>query len=392
MKVLIYGYGWSGQSALSLFGALGFECYVVDEKLDTDTIVDKRFIALKEALSQSFDLILVCIVNEEVAREVAKKLYKQGISKDRVRYFQTYSYQEKMSRMLKHFFGSAEEVLQDCLSESLTMPLLHSKILALQNAYFKDKRDSAESLAQWGDKIRAKFPNQSIFSMLYTTSIAQKSLGHIAYPGFNIIPSQDKTEDKNFYFIQEVDFESLKNRPKDVKLIACFGNSALRTEYLPLENTITYYLQKHLGSEKFIVVNFGVSGYTTYEQIMLYNALIYPLKPEIVLSFFAGTDFRISYVCCDYLLKKHNIIYSPYFNERPYKIFANSDLPLYCELGTSNKVNPAIQDKEIIGAILERLEQFYLQVVRGGGAIPCLYPAFTSLQVRMEQRRERNAS
>lgn len=367
MKVLIYGYGWSGQSALSLFDALGFECYVVDEKLDTDIISDKRFIALKEAVSQSFDLVLVCIVNEVIANQAAKKLYKQGISKDKVRYFQTYHYQEKMSKMLKRFLGSAEEVLQDCLSESLTMPILHSRILALQSAYFKDKRDSAESLAQWGDKIRAKFPNQSIFSMLYTTSITKKSLGHIAYPGFNIVPSQYKTGDKNFYFIQEVDFESLKNRPKNIKLIACFGNSALRTEYLPLENTITYYLQKHLGSEKFIVVNFGVSGYTTYEQMMLYNALVYPLKPEIVLSFFAGTDFRIGYACCDYLLKKHKMIYSPYFNEKSYKTFANSDLPLYCELGTSNKANPAIQDKEVIEAILERLEQFCLQVVRGGG-------------------------
>lgn len=391
MKVLIYGYGWSGQSALSLFGALGFECYVVDEKLDTDTILDKRFIAPKEALSQSFDLVLVCIVDEKVAREVAEKLYKQGIPKDKIKYFQTYHYQEKMSKMLKHFFGSAEEILQDCLSESLTMPILHSKILALQSAYFKDKKDSAEYLAQWGDKIRAKFPNQSIFSMLYATSITQKYLEHIAYPCFNIVTSQDKTGDKNFYFIQEVDFESLKNRPKDVKLIACFGNSALRTEYLPIENTITYYLQKHLKSEKFIVVNFGITGYTTYEQLMLYNALIYPLKPEIVLSFFAGTDFRIGYACCDYLLKKHNIIYSPYFNERAYKIFANSDLPLYYELGTSNRVNPAIQDEEIIGAILERLEQFCLQVVRGGGQIHCFYPAITSMQVGMEQRREKNA-
>ena len=32
-KVLIYGFGWSGQSALGFFSALGFECYVVDDAL-----------------------------------------------------------------------------------------------------------------------------------------------------------------------------------------------------------------------------------------------------------------------------------------------------------------------------------------------------------------------
>lgn len=390
-KVLIYGFGWSGQSALSLFSAIGFDCVIVDDRLDCETIQDARFLTLQNALSQSFDLYLVCIVNVAIADRVATNLCKQGILKEKIKYFQTYKYKAKMSHLLKHFFGSSKEVLESCLSESITMPILHSKILALANAYFKEKRESAQEIAQWGEKIRSKFTHQSIFSMLYSTSISKMSLDHISYPCFNVVPSQNKVEDKNFYFIKKIDFETIKNRPKDLKLIACFGNSALRVEYLPLEQTITSYLQRIIG-DKFIVVNFGVSAYTTYEQMMLYHALVYPLKPEIVLSFFAGTDFRIAYACCDYLMKQHDIIYSPYFYEKSYKTIAQSDLPLYCENGTSHKINPHIQNEEIIKAILVRLEQFHAQVCGGGGQICCLYSALASLQVRMEQGGKRNAS
>ena len=392
-KVLIYGFGWSGQSALSLFSVIGFDCAIVDEQLEIEMTQDVRFIAPKEILSKSFDLYLVCVMNNKVADEIATKLCKQGIHEEKIRYFQTFQYKEKMSYLLKHFFGSAEEVLEDCLKESITMPILHSKILALENAYFKDKRDRVQNLVKWGEKIRSKFLNQSIFSMLYSSSISKKYIDHISYPCFNIAPSQYKTNDKNFYFIERIDFEAIKNRPKDVKLVACFGNSALRVEYLPLEQTITSYLQKIIG-DKFIVVNFGVSAYTTYEQMMLYHALVYPLKPEIVLSFFAGTDFRIAPVCCDYLMNQHDIIYTPYYYERNYKSFARSDLPLYCENGTRHEANPRVQNEKIIKAILARLEQFRTQVelAGGGGQICCFYPTLAPLQVRMEQRGERNAS
>ena len=367
-KVLIYGFGWSGQSALGFFSALGFECYVVDDALKPKWTLETRFITKEQALAMDFDLYLVCIMQDDVAQRVISMLHQQEITEEKIKLFQTYEYQAKMSHLLKSMFGNAQEILRSCLQESCKMPILHSKISAILKLYYQENSTSMQALAQKGDEIRVDFDEQSVFSILCSTSLQQRSLSHIAYPCFNVAISKDKTVDKNFYFVQKINFEAIKNRPKSIKLVACFGNSALRVEYLPIENTITSYLQEILGSN-FIVLNFGIQGYTLYEQMMLYHALIYPLKPEIVLSFFAGTDFRIGRICDVYLIKKHQMLYVPYYYEKIYKNFAMSNLPLYCE---TQEADAKINDGDIIDSLLARLEQFHAQVASvvaaGGGA------------------------
>lgn len=385
-KVLIYGFGWSGKSALEFFEAAGFECKVIDDNLKLRWKLESRFLTKEQAFVMDFDLYLVCIIQDDIAQSVALTLQEQGIPKEKIRFFQTYEFQAKMSHFIKVMFRNAEEILENCLSETDKMPILHSKISAILHLYYREKIDSKQDLIQKSSNIRADFDNQSVFAILYSTS-TQRYVSHIAYPGFNV-GSQDKPEDKNFYLVQKIDFMAIRNRPKDIKLVACFGNSALRVEYLPIENTITSYLQERLGKQ-FIVLNFGITGYTIYEQMMLYNALVYPLKPEIVLSFFAGTDFRIGYVCDEYLVKKHQILYTPYFYEKTYKSFTMSALPLYCDM---QEINSGISDEDIIESVLIRLEQFRTQVVGGGGRICCLYSALTPLQAKMERGGKRNAA
>ena len=216
--------------------------------------------------------------------------------------------------MFKEYFSNAEEVLQEWLQESQDMPELHYKLDKMQEVYLQQRVMKVQNLAEWRVEVDKLLPSQSIFSKIYLSTFVKSRIDHIAYPGFSVGVSMYKTEDKDFYFVKKIDFKALINRPKHIKLIACFGNSALRVEYLPYEESITAFLQKEVV-DSYVVLNFGVTGYTIYEQLMLYNALCFELKPEIVLSFFLGTDFRTGLISCDVLVKKHKILYSPWWNE-----------------------------------------------------------------------------
>ena len=364
-KVLIYGFGWTGQSMLQLCVKIGFECKVLDDNINLDFTQDDIFIDQK-GITENFDIYFVCIINKESAKEAYNKLKDAGIPKVKIKFISTYGYKNKMAFLVREYFKEPSQVLKKWLEDDQSMTYFHSQMKAMLNEYYQIKKSNADSLLEWSNKIRSTMIGQTIFAKLYTSALIKSDLAHIAYPGFNIGISFEKKEDKNFYFVQKIDFEAIMQRPKDVKLVACFGNSALRVEYLPLEDTITAFLQKKLG-KKYIVLNFGVTGYTIYEQMMLYNALVFPLKPEIVISCFGGTDWRTGIVSCEHLVKTHKMTYTPGFYEYAYKKVTKSELPLYSEIGNDRKdINNNILDDDVNEAIAFWLRQFNL-VPRGGG-------------------------
>ena len=52
-RVLIYGFGWCGQSAFALCNDLGFEVSVVDDGMDYGFTQDERFLTFEEMLHQT---------------------------------------------------------------------------------------------------------------------------------------------------------------------------------------------------------------------------------------------------------------------------------------------------------------------------------------------------
>ena len=376
-KVLIYGFGWSGQSMLELCSKLGFECRVVDDGINLEFTQNDIYMDSKEIASVDFDIYFICCVQKEMRDAIFQKLQCLNIPKNKVKFIQTYAYKNKMSFLLPEYFGNLEQTLQEWLQEPQEMPDFHKKMQAMQEHYFKTKAVSSQSLLEWRSEIDALIPNQNVFSKIYLSTLIKSGLNHISYPGFSVGISFDKTEDKDFYFVKKIDFEAIKNRPSNVKLIACFGNSALRVEYLPYEESITAFLQKEVG-DSYIVLNFGVTGYTIYEQLMLYNALCFELKPELVISFFLGTDFRSGLVGCDVLVKKHKILYGPWWAEGDYKKTTQSEMPLFSEMGNNLKaVNTNITFNAINAAMKMRLEQFKSIVCGGGGnSLPLSSPYF----------------
>ncbi|MDE5602340.1 MAG: hypothetical protein K2I71_00235 [Helicobacter sp.] len=366
-KVLIYGFGWSGQSMLQLCLKLGFECKVVDDGLNLAFTKDDVFMDPKELISHSFDIYFICCVEKEVSDTIFQKLIKFKIPKDKIKFIQTYAYKPQMSFLLKEYFPNAKQALQEWLEERQDMPDFHKKLQKMQESYFEKKAISSQNLLEWRKQVDSLIPNQTIFSKIYQSTFVKSRLDHIAYPGFSIGTSMYKSEDKDFYFVKKIDFDALINRPKHIKLIACFGNSALRVEYLPYKESITAFLQKEVG-DSYIVLNFGVTGYTIYEQLMFYNALCFELKPELVISFFLGTDFRTGLISCDVMVKKHKILYSPWWAEGDYKKTIQSEMPLFPEMGNNPEaMNNHITFNDINAAIKMRLEQFKAIVSAGGG-------------------------
>ncbi|MDE7255752.1 MAG: SGNH/GDSL hydrolase family protein, partial [Helicobacter sp.] len=260
-------------------------------------------------------------------------------------------YKPSLRPLLAQYF-TKESVIALWLADDVES--FHKQLFALASAHIANRPKAAESFALRQNMSRNS--PQSVFAALHSAS--PKEVDCIPYPGFNIHVECDRELiDKDFYLIEPIEWESLRNRPKDIILIAMMGNSALRVPYLPVTDTIPRLLQKQLNgaSQKIIVLNFGIAGYTIYEQMMFYTAIVALLRPEIVISMFGGTDWRTGTMNDTLLLKNFQMCYTPGFYEYSAKRLLQSSLPLFTELQIPN---PEISDDDVNAAILTRLRQF----------------------------------
>ncbi|MCL9822729.1 hypothetical protein [Helicobacter colisuis] len=260
--------------------------------MDISLTQDIRFIEFCD-LRAEYIIYFICTTKEDIALKMFKKLLNLGVDEHRIKFFENETYHRKMSFLIEKFFPQRKEVLQEWLNEERMMPRLHQTLHNLLKEYRISKQKTGEDDLKKYKRVCSNFRDLNIFSKLYETALVKAGLGKINYPGFNIGISYNKTQDRNFHFIKPIDFDRIANRSRDEKLIVCFGNSALRVEYLPVEQSITGYMEKYLKGRKYIILNCGVTGYTIYEQLMLYNALIYPLKPDVVVSFFWGQILEV---------------------------------------------------------------------------------------------------
>lgn len=396
-RVILYGFGWVGQSVLAFCEAMGFECRIVDDGIDQSLTCDERMAGI-EVFREPFALCLITVRDEETAQKILVKLQKLGIHESVVRHVFSFDYRPSMAYLVHDFFDSAQKLLEDWRGESFMLPNFHLKLAQFVDSYRKKRTERNQKLSRFRAQVDLALPRHSVFAKMFHIEPTKGRLSHIPYPGFNVHIATERA-DKNFFF-EEVDWDCIHHRDADAKLIACFGNSALRLNYLPLSETIVENLRRELQNfapqQKFIVLNLGISGYTIYEQMMLYNALIYPHSPDIVLSFFGGTDWRTGIVSCEILLKTHRMTYTPGYYEYQAKSFfqqtslvQTNQLPLYTELEIPN---PKISDADVNIAITTRLRQFHDIVLGGGGQICCIYPAAFAMQKSLDERRERYAA
>lgn len=391
-KILIYGYGWVGESALEFFLSFDFYVRVYDDKLDFSrkSIFDENFISGELDLLE-FDLVIIAVFENHKACRLKDKLLRVGVREDKIKNFRSQNYTKNMKYLNFEYFGSATELFLFIQKDNFVLDNFHQKLQNLIHKHYANKvnRGVLETRIAF-DALEER----SVYAKMYETAPKIWDSTYLNYPGFYIANSKSHDGDQDFYFVKKIDFEALASRDRKIKLVACMGNSALRVDYLSYEDTITGILQKELGRE-FIVVNFGVTGSTLYEQFLLYNALVYPLKPDIVLTFFGGTEMRCAVSSCDVLIKRHKMVYVPQAWEESCKMAIQSKLPLYSEMAKiSNAINHKVCVSDVVEAVNERLRQFERAVVSGGGGgqILCLYSTPIALQVKMDKGRARDAA
>ncbi|MDA3967574.1 hypothetical protein [Helicobacter sp. WB40] len=371
-KILIYGYGWSGFCAYEFLKNFDFDLYVVDDNLDFSVIgmLDCKFTTLKDISLDEIDLVFISTFHKEPTLKIRDKLISLFVDESKIKHFYNESYKNSVQYLLASCFPNTDSLFTELKESDFELEEIHIKIENIVKKHRELKLQRSMEAKKLRDKIDNTINNATIFSKIL--SLSKKSLDlsgtWINYPGFCVVKSNNKKHDDNFYFIEKIDFESVSQRDKDTKLIACFGNSALRVEYMDFSKSITGYMRESLG-DSYIVLNFGVTGYTIYEQMMLYNALVYPLKPDITLSFFAGTDFRVSSVSDSMMVKRHKMIYTTGVYEYLYKKSVESKMPLWTEMGNlEDGINKEISYEDTINAIESRLRQFNAIVSAGGGA------------------------
>jgi hypothetical protein len=95
------------------------------------------------------------------------------------------------------------------------------------------------------------------------------------------------------------DVEHTKSKPSDSLRIAILGDSYAEASQLPMKQAFWYVLQEELrgcntlGGRKVEVINFGVSGYGTAQELMALRHHVWEYSPDIVLlAFTTGNDIR----------------------------------------------------------------------------------------------------
>ena len=84
MKVLIYGFGWSGKATLELCESMGCDCYVIDDSLDISNFNDTRFITYEMLENRVlkgdiFDLYWIAVSGKsEIVLKIQNKLLSCG--------------------------------------------------------------------------------------------------------------------------------------------------------------------------------------------------------------------------------------------------------------------------------------------------------------------------
>ena len=118
------------------------------------------------------------------------------------------------------------------------------------------------------------------------------------------------------------DREHKKNKDENTFRIAVLGDSFAEARSIPMEKTFWFLLQSELNfcklnKKKIEVINFGVTEYSTTQQLLTLRHHVWDYKPDIILlAFFSGNDISDN----SKILSNKNY--------RPFFVYKNNDLVL----------------------------------------------------------------
>jgi len=165
-----------------------------------------------------------------------------------------------------------------------------------------------------------------------------------------------------FGFRVPKDYQKLKNRRKNHKLICFFGNSSCFSMRVRDKELFTNLLEKKLNNyyydnninQQVTVLNFGMMGHLVLNEIYTYIAFAQELNPDMVFAHHLINDLASGMTNDNLLLKKFHFSYSYFFEEWSLKLHKN-DIILRDKIPTRNKINSS---QDIINSYYARDNQF----------------------------------
>ncbi|RUT50332.1 SGNH/GDSL hydrolase family protein [Campylobacter fetus] len=374
MRILIYAYGFIGKNNYEFMKQFFDEVYVYDDMLNMSGL-SKHFIKNLDS-EIKFDIILVSVADKKLYKNIKNKLSA---------HFESNIIQFAPIILTKPsdlFLNFIADKFDKKLIENYNLDNIIKHIEQLKDQYREFRLNFDRSALQKREDFDLKCPNLDIFQKIYKTGKILPKCKTISYPGFNVMFSSG-CDERSFYFKDKIDFEKLQNRDK--KLVIVFGNCGLRADYLDEigGGNIVQYLQKYLPN--YTVLNLGINGSTLFEQINIYNALFYTIKPEFVLTVFGGAEYIEAFVQDQILLKRHSIIYAAMNNETTAKELYKSDLPIHSDFVYTIKKRFNPENSVICKALYERLIQFYNIVNSNNGKFIALLQPFAIKKINLDE-------
>lgn len=375
--VLIYGFGWSGKNVLYLCEIMGLNCKVIDDGIDLSLRSDTRFVDDSFIASNPPKICLICINNKpELVEKIKQKLHNLKIGEEIIKNIKFDYFSRVLARLIKDNFVDGIDFIENLLRDDFELSYFSSIYKSILEKYRNNKDEiSSKELSRY-NRISKYCANKNIHGKIFETSMDDVDKSILYYPGFYTFIDRN-SKDKNFFFMENIDFESLRYRDSNVKLIAIFGPSTVRGAELKQEERLTFHLEETMRASvggDYIILNLGVGGFGLYEQFLLYSSLLYSLRPEVVVSFFFGVEICSQFFDNDSLLKNHDIFYNNFFNACQKKLF-DSDVPLESSLYRNKCIDVYDRQMLLLDSINIRLKQFKDMVTCNGGVfIPCITP------------------
>lgn len=191
-------------------------------------------------------LILICLNDEDAQENAKNKLLQLDFDLNVIKVINLGDFRNSYLESFKDRF-SAIRFIDTLLEDDYKLSNFQQIYKEIVKQYKEKKVKELKSKKELLREAEAKYPKLNSFARIFATSCKQSDNDLLHYPYFHVFT--DKTcSDKNFFFREEVDFDFLKNRDTNTKLVLCFGSSVMRADEVDLKSTISKRLESLLNS------------------------------------------------------------------------------------------------------------------------------------------------
>lgn len=138
-KILIYGYGWVGESAYDFFRYFGFDCKIIDDLLDFSEISFFNSDFRMDIDILEFDFYIVAICNKKTAISLKDKLISMGVNANQIKNFSSDKYNKNMEYLLDEYFIDSIDTF---LNDEFSLDRLHNSLKNVVCKHYENKKSN----------------------------------------------------------------------------------------------------------------------------------------------------------------------------------------------------------------------------------------------------------